>query len=76
MQLLTKLFYDPATGFQSQDKLYRKAKAIDPKITHKIVKDFLGKQESAQINYEAKRPRYHHIIAHHVNNGFQAECHL
>jgi hypothetical protein len=72
-KLLSTLYNDPATGFQSQQKLYKKAKILNPKITQAIVKVFLRKQESAQVNFEAKRPSYHHIVAHQVNNGWQAD---
>jgi len=44
MELLNKLYYDPETGFQSKQKLYKKAKAIDNSITLKIVDDFLKRQ--------------------------------
>ncbi len=71
--LLSKLYNDPITGFQSAQKLYKKAKALDSKITYRIVNDFLKKQESTQINLETKRQSYHHIVAHHVNNGHQMD---
>lgn len=72
-QLLTKLYLDPETGFQSAPKLYKKAKAIDASITNKIVKDFLASQESVQITKETKRAKYHHIVAHHPGNGWQMD---
>ena len=31
MELLHKLYYDAETGFQSKEKLYKKAKEIDKK---------------------------------------------
>ena len=33
MDLLNRLYYDAKTGFQSANKLYKKAKEIDSKIT-------------------------------------------
>lgn len=55
--LLKKLYYDTKTGFVSADKLYKKAKELDPKITHKIVKEFIKRQATAQINKEVKKSR-------------------
>lgn len=49
-ELLNQLYYDAEHGFISSDKLYRKANKLDPKITRKIVKDFLSKQAPEQIN--------------------------
>ena len=40
--LLSKLFNDPKTGFVGADKLLRRAKQYNPKITLAQVKDFLA----------------------------------
>ena len=73
-EVLAKLYYSPTSGLQSADKLYRKAKKIDDKITMKMVKFFLSQQETAQITkQEKKRLVYDRIIAHRVNNGHQAD---
>jgi alpha-amylase/alpha-mannosidase (GH57 family) len=53
-QLLHNLYYDPETGYSSADKLYRKAKQQDPKITMKIVKEFINTQSTAQITKQVK----------------------
>ena len=42
IQLLNKLFNDPKTGFVGADKLLRRAKEQNPKITMKQVKEFLA----------------------------------
>jgi len=55
MELLNELYYNESTGFQSADKLYRKANKIDSSITLKQVKDFLAQQSTAQITKEVKR---------------------
>ena len=48
-QLLQKLYYkDLIVG--GAESLYRKAKEAHPKITMKIVKEWLDKQQSAQLN--------------------------
>ena len=73
-EVLAKLYYDPVSGLQSADKLYRKAKKIDDKITMKMVKFFLSQQETAQITKQEKKILvYDRIIAHLVNNGHQAD---
>ena len=41
-QLLHKLFNDPKTGFTGAEKLLRRAKEFNPKITLKQVKEFLS----------------------------------
>ena len=40
--LLSKLFNDPKTGFVGADKLLRRAKQSNPRITLAQVKDFLA----------------------------------
>ena len=49
-QLLQDLFNDPEEGFVGQRKLYLKAKAINPKITIKDVKEFFKRNEVAQVH--------------------------
>ena len=56
--LLHKLYYDPATGLQGADKLYVKAKALDPTIKKKEVVAFLKKQETNQV-HTAPKPLKH-----------------
>ena len=48
-ELLNKLYYKDLVVGGSQ-KLYDKAKQAHPKITLKIVKEWLSKQQSAQLN--------------------------
>lgn len=52
--LLKKLYYDPATGYIGQQKLYQKAKALDDSITRKVVKDWYAKQTDIQRFQEQK----------------------
>ncbi len=47
-RLLQKLYYDSRTGFIAADKLYRKAKELDKKITRKQVKEWYKKQSLTQ----------------------------
>ena len=48
-QLLHKLFNDPKTGFTGADKLLRRAKESNPKITLKQVKEFLSLNPIHQV---------------------------
>ena len=47
MQDIYNAYYDPKTGFQSVDKLYRKLE--DKGITRNQIKDFINNQEVHQI---------------------------
>lgn len=75
MDLLKKLYYDPKTGLQSKDKLYRKAKAMDKTITMKSVKEFLDKQPTAQITkqHTVKAKDYDTITSPAVQNNYQMD---
>jgi aspartate carbamoyltransferase regulatory subunit len=46
---LRKLYYEPKTGFGSSAHLYKNAKKAGLKVTMKIVKAFVDKQEVAQL---------------------------
>jgi putative transposase len=73
-ELLKKLYYNPLSGFQSLDKLYRKAKLIEPKITVKNVKEFLAEQETAQITKEVKKnKKFNTIISPSIRNNYQID---
>lgn len=71
--ILKKLFNDPKTGLLSANKLWRKAKKIDNSITEKVVREFLDKQATTQINRAPRRKKFHNIVAHYVNNGWQMD---
>ena len=77
--LLSKISNDPKTGLSSADKLWRKAKkmagamGVSPIITQKVVREFLDKQATTQINRAPRRKKFHNIIAHYVNNGWQMD---
>jgi transposase InsO family protein len=74
-ELLNKLYYDPSTGFQGLDKLYRKAKLVDPKVTKKRVKEWLDEQATQQITSAQKKTKkiYSTIISPRVRNNFQVD---
>ena len=74
MELLKKLYYDPAIGLSSKDKFFRKAKEIDKSITMKQVKEFLENEATAQITKQVKRNKeYDTIISPAVRNNFQMD---
>jgi hypothetical protein len=53
-EVIKKYYYDPKTGLQSVDKLYRKLQKVDVNITRKMIKQIIDKQETAQIHKEIK----------------------
>lgn len=55
--LLQKLYFDPKSGYISSEKLYEKAKVIDPSITLKKVKAWYSEQPVIQIHSAVSTPR-------------------
>ena len=62
MDSLEELYYDPAQGFLSAQRLYRKAKEIDPRITLRDVTEFLRNQPTFQINKQTRRGQVYRSI--------------
>lgn len=74
MDLLKRLYYDPDTGFQSADKLFKKAKALDKTITSKQVKEFLSQQSTAQITKQVKKNKiFNTITSKGVRDNYQTD---
>ena len=75
MDQLKLLYYDPLTGFISANKLYKKAKQLGLKLSHKQVAEFIQKQETAQLNRPTTTAQvsYNHIYAHKVNGCWQSD---
>lgn len=74
MELLHKLYYDAETGFQSKDKLYKKAKEIDKKITLEMVRKFLDEQATSQITKQVTKNKiYETIVSPSVRNNYQMD---
>ena len=48
---ISNIYYDPEKGLMGVDKLYKKLKAINKKITLKQVKNWLKNQATYQIHY-------------------------
>ena len=57
-QLLSTLFNDPKTGLVGADKLLKRAKEQNPKITMKQVKEFLAQNPITQVFQKPKTSRY------------------
>ena len=68
-QLLSKLFDDPKTGFVGADKLLRRAKQHNPKITLVQVKEFLAHNPIHQVfqkpTLAKTQPRIHGKVGHY-----------
>jgi mannitol/fructose-specific phosphotransferase system IIA component (Ntr-type) len=74
MELLHKLYYDAETGFQSKEKLYKKAKEIDKKVTLELVKKFLDEQATSQITKQVTKNKvYETIVSPSIRNNYQMD---
>ena len=74
MESLKELYYNPRTGFSSAVKLYEKAKAAGIKATLEQVKEFVGKQFTAQVNKQDIRPKtFNSIISTKPRNNYQID---
>ena len=60
--MLKQIYYDPETGLQGVENLYRKAKELDKTITRKYVADWLKKQETNQIHAPRKEVKNYYPI--------------
>ena len=69
---LTKIYYDPATGFQSLENLYRKAKADGKSYTKRQVKAWLDKQEVVQTHQANKEHRQFPMYSEDIG-AYQAD---
>ena len=71
-ELLKQIYYDPKTGLQGS-KLYQKAKAINSKVSHKMVMDFLSEQSTAQI-FQRRTVKHHYpLIAYYPFERIQID---
>jgi len=74
MTSLSELYYNPKSGFLSEDKLYRKAKENGIKVTHKIIKEFLDNQYTQQITTQDKRPKiFSTIYENNIRDNYQMD---
>jgi hypothetical protein len=74
MEQLKELYYDAESGFTSADKFYKRAREEDIPVTLKQVKEFLAKQETAQLNKQVKKPdNYRQILAEGPGSNYQLD---
>jgi hypothetical protein len=57
-KLLKEIYYNPKTGFKSQNRLYKEALKQDQRIRHNDVDSFLKQQEENQINKLDNNKKY------------------
>jgi hypothetical protein len=55
-EIIKKYYYNPSTGFQSANKLYKKIHEKYPGISLKQIKDFISEQSTHQIHAPQKIP--------------------
>ncbi|GMF35480.1 unnamed protein product [Phytophthora lilii] len=72
-QLLSRLYYNPKTGYINAQALHEKARALDPKITLKNVKDWYATQSEIQSFQEQKQRFDGFKIASHNPNSWQID---
>ena len=71
---IKELYYNPKFGLTSPEKLYKKIKENGYKITLKQVKEFINKQEIAQVFNDDKRPEnFSSIIADGIRDEYQMD---
>ncbi len=55
---ISTIYYDPEKGLMGVDKLYKKLKKLNKKITFKQVKEWLKKQATYQIHYSKHKKNF------------------
>jgi hypothetical protein len=58
MERLRELYYDPATGLTSADKLLQRARQKGIKVSRAAVKQFVKQQETAQV-FRRRNPKHY-----------------
>lgn len=72
LDTIKQLYNNPRYGLSST-KLYKKAKELDPTVTHSIVKEFLKSQETAQVFTERKVKKFYPLISHGAFENVQID---
>ncbi|GMF14458.1 unnamed protein product [Phytophthora lilii] len=72
-ELLSKLYYNPKTGFVGAQALYEKARELDPRIKFINVKDWYASQIDIQRFQEQKKRFDGFKIASHNPNSWQMD---
>jgi hypothetical protein len=74
MTSLKDLYYDVKTGFVSENKLYKKAKELGLKVTHKDIKEFLQKQQVTQVvKQQNKEKLFTSIYEDKIRDNYQMD---
>jgi hypothetical protein len=72
IETINQLFKDPKTGFLGAEKLLRRTKVINSKITIKQVKEFLSQNPINQVFQKPKNakltPKIHGKLGHYQAN--------
>ena len=72
-KFISTIYYDPERGLMGVDKLYKKLKKLNKKITFKQVKEWLKKQATYQIHYSKHKKLIffpYLVIVRFLSNGF------
>ena len=73
-QILQKVYYNPKTGFQGVEKLYKKANKIDPRIDREDAEKFIKQQEIYQLHKEVHRKKeYLNTFVGHIAEQIQID---
>jgi len=70
-EIISEAYYDPSKGLRNAQKLYEELKA--QRITMKQIKDFLKRQEVAQIHYKPQKPVFFPIVSKYKNHIWQID---
>ena len=73
-QILRKVYYNPKTGFQGIERLYKKANKIDPRIDREDAENFIKQQEIYQLHKEVHRKKeYLKTFVGHIAEQIQID---
>ena len=70
---ISKIYYDPEKGLMGVDKLYKKLKKLNKKVTLKQVKNWLKNQATYQIHYSKHKKIKFLPIFSHKSGSYQMD---
>lgn len=71
-KIISRIYNNPETGFQSATKLFKKLKEKHPDITLKEIKDFINNQDAKQV-VAKKKETFGRIRTWDINRIYQAD---
>jgi len=74
--VISKVYYNPATGFQSAPRILQQIRRLHPdaEVTLKQVEEFISKQEVAQIHRQTRKTKvFRHIVAVGIDAEWQCD---